>query len=232
VICIRNPLEVALSLAQRDGVSIPAAAQLWRQYTCQGIQKTEGHPRILTFYEDYFRQPIRELNRISEFCGLRNEGDLSKIQENISGELRHQVGGTAELLNERNISFEDKVLYFSLRTLTLDSLCAIDKGNSNKTKVRDSMNSVLRLISDLHSQEKILQLGTALGEKEQQLNVLRALMRDESRTKDEKIKQLQDQNARLQAFADAVRQTVAYRLYRAFLKPFRAPEASPKIQSR
>jgi hypothetical protein len=221
VICIRNPLEVALSLAQRDGASIPGACHLWRQYTCQAMQNTESHPRILTFYEDYFRRPVREINRISEFCGLQNEGDLSKIQENISRELRHQVGGTAELLNERSISFEDKMLYLSLRALPLDDLCAINNGDSTKTKVRDSISSILRLISELRDQEKLLQLGTALGEKEQQLNVLRALMREESKKKDEQIAQLQDHNTRLQVFADAVRRTLVYRIYRRFIRPLK-----------
>ncbi len=90
----------------------------------------------------------------------------------------------------------------------------------------DGMGSVLRLISELHDQDKILQLESAVGEKEQQLNALRALMREESRRKDETIAQLQDRNARLQTFADAVRQTLAYRLYRTLLKPFRDSRAS------
>ena len=71
VICIRNPLEVAWSLAQRDGQSITGAVHLWRQYTCQAIRSTEGYSRILTFYEDYFCRPTQEVNRLSEFCGLR-----------------------------------------------------------------------------------------------------------------------------------------------------------------
>jgi hypothetical protein len=224
VICIRNPLEVAFSLARRDGQSIPAATHLWRQYTCQAMQNTEGHPRILTFYEDYFRRPIEEVNRLSEFCGLPNDCEVSKIQENIARELRHQVRGTVDLLNERSISVEDKVLYVSLRTLPVDNLDAINAGSTNRTHVDDGISSVLRLTSELHDQEKILQLETALGEKEQQLNALRGFMREELRTRDEKITQLQ-------AFADAVRQSVAYRLYRAFIKPFRAPETSQKIQS-
>jgi len=223
VICIRNPLDVAFSLMKRDDVSIPAAVNLWRQYTCQGIQKTEGHPRILTFYEDYFRQPVHEINRVSVFCGLRNDIDLSEIQENIVGELRHQVRGAMELLNERSISLEDKVLYFSLCALAADHVVEIDNDDSNKTKVRDNLGSVLSLISELHDQEKVLQLEIAVGEKEHELNMLRALMREELKKKDEQI-------AKLQAFADAVRQTVVYRLYRAFLKPFRVPETSQKTQ--
>lgn len=230
VICIRNPLEVALSLAQRDGQSIPTAVHLWRQYTCQGILDTEGYPRMLTFYEDYFCRPAQEVNRVSDFCGLRNAGDILQIQANIGGELRHQVGGGEELLNERSISLEDKLLYFMLRTLPLSDPSAMHQDYTNSTNVRDGMSSVLRLISELHDQDKILQLESAVGEKDQQLNVLRALMREESRIKDEEIVRLQDHNARLQTFADAVRQTLAYRLYRTLLKPFRDSQASHKIR--
>ncbi len=206
VICIRNPLEVALSLAQRDGQSIAGAVHLWRQYTCQAIRSTEGYSRILTFYEDYFRRPIQEVNRLSEFCGLRNATGVSQIEASIAGELRHQVGGARRAAQRTQHFLEDKLLYFMLRALPLPGPLATPKDYITGTNVRDGMGSVLRLISELHDQDKVLQLESAVGEKEQQLNALRALMREESRCKDETIAQLQDRNARLQTFADAVRQ--------------------------
>jgi hypothetical protein len=226
VICIRNPLEVAWSLAQRDGRSIAGAVQLWRQYTSQAIRNTEGHSRILTFYEDYFCRPTQEVSRLCEFCGLRNTAGVSQIEASIAGELRHQVAGAEELLSERSILLEDKLLYFMLRALPLPGPFATPKDYLTGTNVRDGMGSILRLISELRGQDKILQLESAVGEREQQLNALRALMREESRCKDETITQLQDRNARLQTFADAVRQTLAYRLYRILLKPFRDFRAS------
>ncbi|MGZ9155016.1 MAG: sulfotransferase family protein [Candidatus Binatia bacterium] len=227
VICIRSPLEVAWSLAQRDGQSITAAAHLWRQYTCQAIRSTEGYSRILTFYEDYFCRPTQEANRLSEFCGLRNATGVSPIEASIAAELRHQVGGVEELLNEPSISIEDKLLYFMLRALPLPGPLATPKDYITGTNVPDGMGSVLRLIAELHGQDKTLQLESAVGEKEQQLHALRAVMREESRRKDETIAQLQDRNARLQTFTDAVRQTLAYRLYRTLLKPFRDSQGSP-----
>ena len=228
VICIRNPLDVAWSLAQRDGKSITGAVHLWRQYTCQAIRNTEGCSRILTFYEDYFSRPTEEVNRLSEFCGLRNATGISPIEASIAGELRHQVGGAEALLNERSIFLEDKLLYFMLRALPLGPM-ATPMDYITGTNVPDGMGSVLRLISELHDQDKVLQLESAVGEKEQQLNALRALMREESKRKDETIAQLQDRNARLQTFADAVRQTLAYRLYRTLLKPFRDSKASRRF---
>ena len=224
VICIRSPSEVASSLAQRDGQSIPAAVHLWRQYTRHGILDTEGYPRILTFYEDYFCRPAQEINRVSDFCGLRNAARIPQIEASIASELRHQVGGAEELMNERSISLEDKLLYFMLRTLPFPGQFATPKDYTNGTNMRDGISSVLPIISALHDQDKILQLESAVGEIELQLNALR----EGSRIKDEKIARLQDNNTRLQTFADAVRQNLAYRLYRTLVKPFRNSRASHK----
>ena len=83
---------------ERDGTSIPEGAQLWSQYTRAAIQNTEGQPRILTFYEDYFRDPLDEINRVVGFCRLSRVDDPLTAQVIISGELRHQTIGTVELL--------------------------------------------------------------------------------------------------------------------------------------
>ncbi len=221
VICIRNPLAVASSLAQRDGQSIPAAIHLWRQYTRQGILNTEGYPRILTFYEDYFCRPAQEINRVSDFCGLRNAATIPQIETSIADALRHQVEGVEELISERSISLEDKLLYFMLRTQPCPDQFATPRGYANGAAMRDGMSNIVRMISDLHDQDKILQLESAVGEIELQLNALR----EGSKIKDEKIARLQDDNIRLQTFADAVRQSLAYRLYRTLVKPFRNSQA-------
>ena len=224
VICIRNPLEVASSLAQRDGHSIPVAVHLWRKYTRDGILNTDGCPRILTFYEDYFCRPAQEINRVSDFCGLRNAAGMPHTEPSIAGDLRHQVGGVEELMNERSISLEDKLLYCMLRTQAFAGQFPMPKDYTNGTNMRDGMSSMLRLISELHDQDKILQLESAVGALELQLNALR----EGSKIKDEQIARLQDDNSRLRTFADAVRQNLAYRLYRTLIKPFRNSRAIPK----
>ena len=214
VICIRNPLAVASSLAQRDGQSIPAAVHLWRQYTREGILNTEGYPRILTFYEDYFCRPAQEINRVSDFCGLRNAARIPQIETSIAGELRHQVEGVEELMNERSISLEDKLLYFMLRTQPCPDQFATPRGYTHGAAMRDGMSNIVRMISELHDQDKILQLESAVGDERTTAQCAPGFIREESRIKDEKIARLQDDNIRLQTFADAVRQNLAYRLYR------------------
>jgi len=219
VICIRNPLEVARSLEKRDGTSIPAAAHLWHQYMRAAIQNTEGRPRILTFYDDYFREPFDEIYRVVGFCGLDRVEGSSSIHRIISCHLRHQTSRTVELLNEGRVSLECKMFYLGLRSLASEERCAMESYENTNTRIPNGMGDVLSLIDRLHDQEAILQLGTELGDKEQQLSVLRERMNQELMERADQISQLQDHNARLQAFADAVRQTWAYRLYRKVFRP-------------
>jgi len=221
VICIRDPLEAARSLATRDGISIRAGAQLWSQYTRVAIQNTEGRPRLLTFYEDYFRDPLDEVKRVAGFCGLERVEDSSRVERIISAELRHQTIGKVELLNEASVPLEYKLLYLGLRALAPEERCAMEVDDFSTTWVSNAIGGVLSVIDDLHEREKILQLEVALGEKEQQLSALRARMRAELREKSEQMSQLQNHNVRLQTFADAVRKTMVYRLYRRIIRPLK-----------
>jgi hypothetical protein len=215
VICVRKPLEVARSLARRDGMSITAGAQLWNQYMRAAIRDTNSFPRIFTFYEDYFCKPLDEINRVSEFCGLLKPNDMSFVQNTISHELRHQATGSMELLNEIDIPLEPKLLYLSLRALSFEDRTAAAGFRDQCTEgLSMSAGTLLRLIDELRSKEKMARLQDTLMRKEQQLNNVRTRMCDELTKRDEQISQLEEQNGRLQAFSDAVRQTFVYRVYR------------------
>lgn len=221
IICIRNPLEVARSLEKRDGISIAVGAELWNQYMRSAIMHTEGQSRIVTFYEDYFSNPLDEVNRVAEFCGLETVGDLSKVQEVILGELRHQCGGAVELLSEASIPLEYKLLYLGLRALAsgVSGPQMTERGVVEKVALGSGI--LLTLMDQFHKGERVAQLEGMLAEKERQLSNLQTRMDNELRAKNEQMARLSDHNARLQAFSNAVRQTWAYRVYETFLKPFR-----------
>ena len=158
VICVRNPLEVARSLAERNGTSIPEGAHLWSQYTRAAIQNTEGWPRILTFYEDFFRDPLDEINRVVGFCRLNRVDDPSKVQGIISGEHRHQTSGTVELLNEGSVPLEYKLLYLGLRSLASEERCTMEIDDT-KSRVSNAIGNVLAVIDELHDQQRSFAIG-------------------------------------------------------------------------
>jgi hypothetical protein len=217
VICVRSPLEVARSLEKRDGFSIGAGVHLWGQYMRAAIQDTEGCPRILTLYEDYFSDPVDGIRRLVEFCGLRRPAEISLIEEAIDSELRHQTSETGELLNEGNIPAEHKLFYICLRALAHQDVPATS-GSDRETRVSDNIGRLLRLMDEFHNQEKVAQLEAALADKDQQLGTLETLLR----VKNQQMDLVQEHASRLQAFSDTVRQTLAYRIYSQLIKPFRS----------
>jgi hypothetical protein len=115
VICIRNPLEVANSLVQRDGMTIAAACALWRRYMQAALEHTAGQPRTLIFYKNFFRDPLCELNRLAEFCGLEKLGHPDRLAGILAKELRHQRRGARALLVHPFVPLDCKLLYLGLR---------------------------------------------------------------------------------------------------------------------
>lgn len=51
VLCLRHPYEVALSLEQRDGISLDRSCLLWLVHLLDSVRWTRGHPRIVVTYD-------------------------------------------------------------------------------------------------------------------------------------------------------------------------------------
>jgi hypothetical protein len=56
VICLRNPADAISSIQRRPDpeLSIGAWGDLWLEYTARALRETQGCPRTLVFYEDFF----------------------------------------------------------------------------------------------------------------------------------------------------------------------------------
>src|SRR5262249_53841661 len=70
VLCVRNPLEVALSLRRRGFPSVSRALELWAAYTLRALDSAPRADRIVTHYDAYFARPAVELERVAELVGL------------------------------------------------------------------------------------------------------------------------------------------------------------------
>jgi|GEM_PF-3090089 len=82
ILPIRNPLEVAESLWQRNKISISEGLLLWLKYVLDGERHTRGKKRVFTYYQELLEQPLLLLERV------KNELDLSReIQDNIHIEI-------------------------------------------------------------------------------------------------------------------------------------------------
>ncbi len=70
LIVVRNPLEVAHSMRERNGTSYSLGLRLWEIYNRRLIEAATGKERLVTHYDSFFQEPELELRRIADFIGL------------------------------------------------------------------------------------------------------------------------------------------------------------------
>ena len=98
IIVVRNPLEVAYSLHQRNGVSLHLALSLWGVYNQHALSATAPKNRIVSHYDSFFDDPHAELLRILSFLGLP-DSKAANAAALISSERRHTHFTTQQLLD-------------------------------------------------------------------------------------------------------------------------------------
>ena len=70
VIIVRNPLEVAHSMRERNGTSYSFGLRLWEIYNRRLIDTANARQRLVTHYDLFFEDPETELQRIAHFIGF------------------------------------------------------------------------------------------------------------------------------------------------------------------
>src|SRR6059058_4268961 len=70
VAVVRNPLEVAHSMRQRNGTSYSFGLRLWEIYNRRLIDTANARQRLVTHYDLFFEDPETELQRIAHFIGF------------------------------------------------------------------------------------------------------------------------------------------------------------------
>ena len=218
VICIRNPLEVAWSLAKRNGISIEQSGYLWRRYTRAALEDTEGCSRVFVSYENFFVDPRPEIEKLIKFCGLLGQQGLASDSEIVVSELRHHKSKDRELLGSNEITLETKLIYLGLRWLSHGERENLSDSDSHGFTNTMPCGLLLQFIDALQDQSSSIRWERLLAERNNTIRQLERVL-DE---KTEEISHLKKDLARLQEFSDAVRQTRTYKFYRSVIKPFRA----------
>lgn len=116
VVCIRNPLEVAVSLRRRNYLSFVHSLELWRIYNESILAATTSENRIITHYDAYFCNPELALRRILSFLNMRTSDEvLQRSCSAASPRLRHN-SFTAQNLLDASVSPELLDLYMAMCT--------------------------------------------------------------------------------------------------------------------
>jgi GT2 family glycosyltransferase len=112
LIIVRNPLEVASSMHERNGTSYSFGLRLWEIYNRRVIEATSDQDRLVTHYDLFFQQAETELRRIAHFTGLPDR-DVAKAAALVKARRRHTHYTIDQLIDAR-VSAEAIELYRAL----------------------------------------------------------------------------------------------------------------------
>jgi Sulfotransferase family len=106
VVCVRHPLEVALSLKRRNQNSYSLGLALWERYYATVLDQVPVERRIVSHYDTFFVDPEGEMARLCAFAGL------DPAPPRVRRDLRHHTMGAD--LGDAGVSAGVRSLYATL----------------------------------------------------------------------------------------------------------------------
>jgi hypothetical protein len=157
----RNPIEVASSLYQRNGISIPEGVALWEKYNIDALNGAQHANRILVSHARLLTDPVKEVFSLFEKLTSLGVEDLKKPTEGEIATLvdtglyrqRYDKSDLESYLNLQQLTlfnkFEDGTIFDAENTFILS------KGAS---LVLDNYQTKSNYISQIESKIRELQL--------------------------------------------------------------------------
>jgi GT2 family glycosyltransferase/glycosyltransferase involved in cell wall biosynthesis len=100
IVCVRNPISVAKSLARRGPMAEQKSHYLWLQHMLPSLTETAGAPRVVTDYDLLMQQPQAQVRRIANRLGLEGRLDAALLADYATNfldpNLRHNRQGPLE----------------------------------------------------------------------------------------------------------------------------------------
>jgi GT2 family glycosyltransferase/glycosyltransferase involved in cell wall biosynthesis len=112
LIMVRNPLEVAYSMKERNGTSYSFGLRLWEIYNRRLIDSATEQDRLVTHYDLFFTDAESELRRIAHFVGLPDKKVASAAA--LVTKRRRHTHFTIDQLIDARVSAEVIELYRAL----------------------------------------------------------------------------------------------------------------------
>ncbi|MGH8329174.1 MAG: sulfotransferase family protein, partial [Pseudomonas sp.] len=151
-IALRNPLNVAASLAVRNQIEPTKSYMLWLEHMLQAVAYTQAEKRLVVGYDDLLNDPQKQLQRISIALDLKaptQEKFEAYAEEFLDKGLRHGQHNDDELLAS---DIEPPLL---VKAYQLLRQCAVDQLNINSVEFDEQLAP---LMSTLRRMLPMLQL--------------------------------------------------------------------------
>ncbi len=117
VVALRDPQEIARSLAVRDGMAVGFGLALWERYTRALLAALDGHDPCFVHYERLLAEPEGVARELVAFCAdepLSDEPErLAAVSDYLDRGHRHQSGGDGDLLSDAQGVLDEALLGLS-----------------------------------------------------------------------------------------------------------------------
>ncbi len=211
IVCVRHPVEVAMSLKRRNQTSYALALSLWEKYYATVLEAVPSKRRLITHFAAYFDPSRREIDRVLDFANLPRK-DRSKTNTGVNPELRHQRAHIS--LAEAGVSSAMIELYRRLCEEADWSMEVDDSANSSVSvhravldlaasrEVAEKQGSHIELIEgrlgELQAERDRLNGGVGrLQDERDRLNIRVAQLQNERDRLNGSVGRLQDETDRL-----------------------------------
>jgi hypothetical protein len=198
ILCLRNPVDVAGSLARIHGLSAWKSGKLWVEHVRAALEHTATERRLILFYEDFVDDWRSSVARISGFLDITTDQEeaQARLEEFVEAGMEHHRTAVLEAVEDVEVSYSARSLYLALRLYDYYQR----KESLSGTEVDRIMAGALNAFGH-HSAQASTDLDTlrnVLPEKEREvisLNTALATKNTALATKDELIKSLYAQVA-------------------------------------
>jgi hypothetical protein len=116
----REPLEVSLSLARRDGTGKAHCIALWERYVRSALQNAKGLPLVTIRFDEIMADPVRAIAQLRRHLielGVSAPGDIHKAAQFVSSEQAASRHMNLRLADDRDATGAQRSLL-----ATIDSL--------------------------------------------------------------------------------------------------------------
>lgn len=150
-ICLRNPLDVALSLCRRDGFTLEYGLDLWTASHERLLAAVGPGQRIVSHYSAYFHDPRAELRRVLGALGMiATEDQIDRAIATIAPNLRHSHLPTTALKHAYQQAEHLGARVSETLLKTYESLCAeagpvFQATEANAATTTDAREEVYRI---------------------------------------------------------------------------------------
>jgi hypothetical protein len=119
IVCLRNPVDVALSLERRDRFPVQKSSRLWLTYSSSALMYSKGRRRLFVFHEDIMGDCIGELRRVAAFLGKPGRAGQADAQGAVRAfvekDLQHYRTPFVQAMANSGIDRRARALYVAQR---------------------------------------------------------------------------------------------------------------------